>query len=606
MLDNVKAKHVLYKMMICQLLYDKLVIPANTLAKFVDISIMPLDPSPKLAELLEKSLLIENENHVIKPSLSISGVTPVAIQQDYISDKMLENVQSSPIIADCKDDPSFMDQDNTSSADTIPTTLEATSPKSIDSDKEYSDSQIDFLLKLDLIPTPLVKGCPKTTQKWLNFGTVLDQNESMTGINAHVEDLDFQYDPCVASFETTETMKTASVKEADPVLSQINSHSAPDFVIFKQDAQNQRNMLLDASSSSILYPLEGQTSNILMCPSTTRGMQDSFVSQIKHSSGFSNETSVLSAKNITPCENGTINSSLERHSSILNGYQSQRKKCDILIEKESEVDAACTILSLQSARDVLTSPVSTANDILVSPFAHVKDHIYSFPSSFHNDFCSPTIANISTKETGANPHSGGTPEEGVPSSSTYYDKNSILVSYSDHSISNSSAIETVCKNSIPMSNLTSSITCTEILPRIDSSVAVFNIQSDHIRKQEEIGKTIGSGAKRMTDIETGTDYKTIKEVVLNEIHSQEITQAIFAKAAINKSQGYLSDLLRSAVALSADGKMRHGRALHTLEKVFLFLKMPEKDRKMAYVTAKQILSSQIAKSKATMNESKST
>lgn len=74
----------------------------------------------------------------------------------------------------------------------------------------------------------------------------------------------------------------------------------------------------------------------------------------------------------------------------------------------------------------------------------------------------------------------------------------------------------------------------------------------------------------------------LQEAVLSEIVSQEINQTIFAKASIGKTQGYLSELLRTSKLLGDKCEKNYRRTRHNLEKIRLFLRKPRQERKQIY------------------------
>ena len=76
--------------------------------------------------------------------------------------------------------------------------------------------------------------------------------------------------------------------------------------------------------------------------------------------------------------------------------------------------------------------------------------------------------------------------------------------------------------------------------------------------------------------------KDLQDTVLNEIITQEINQTVFAKATIGKTQGYLSELLRTSKLLEDRSDHEYRRTRHNLEKIKQFLKKPRYERKRIY------------------------
>lgn len=76
--------------------------------------------------------------------------------------------------------------------------------------------------------------------------------------------------------------------------------------------------------------------------------------------------------------------------------------------------------------------------------------------------------------------------------------------------------------------------------------------------------------------------KDLQDTVLNEIIVQEINQTIFAKASIGKTQGYLSELLRTSKLLEDKSDKEYRRTRHNLDKIRQFLKKPKYERKRIY------------------------
>ena len=82
--------------------------------------------------------------------------------------------------------------------------------------------------------------------------------------------------------------------------------------------------------------------------------------------------------------------------------------------------------------------------------------------------------------------------------------------------------------------------------------------------------------KYAADVPKSTEYSNLYELVLQEISTQDINQTIFSKTVINKSQGYLSDILRTNKKLSLTKVENH------LSKIKNFLNKPTSERQRLY------------------------
>jgi len=81
---------------------------------------------------------------------------------------------------------------------------------------------------------------------------------------------------------------------------------------------------------------------------------------------------------------------------------------------------------------------------------------------------------------------------------------------------------------------------------------------------------------------TNAEIKSVPSRVQNEIFEMEINQTIFSLAAINKSQGYLSDMLQNCSSIMESGPKSLSSSYRNLLKMINFLQKPCEERKMCY------------------------
>lgn len=82
--------------------------------------------------------------------------------------------------------------------------------------------------------------------------------------------------------------------------------------------------------------------------------------------------------------------------------------------------------------------------------------------------------------------------------------------------------------------------------------------------------------------DTDSEMKALPSRVQNEIFKMEINQTIFAVASINKSQGYLSDMLRNCTSIVENGQKSLSSSYRNLLKMINFLQKPCEERKICY------------------------
>ena len=81
------------------------------------------------------------------------------------------------------------------------------------------------------------------------------------------------------------------------------------------------------------------------------------------------------------------------------------------------------------------------------------------------------------------------------------------------------------------------------------------------------------------------DFEDLSELVQKEIFEMEINQTTFAYASINKTQGYLSDMLKKCCKLKEDQSAMSSVLVRNLIKMKQFLSIPQNERLDAYKKA---------------------
>lgn len=127
--------------------------------------------------------------------------------------------------------------------------------------------------------------------------------------------------------------------------------------------------------------------------------------------------------------------------------------------------------------------------------------------------------------------------------------------------------------------------CLENTNQVLESLRAVDPTINRTNQAKEITKIKGGNAlstRSTISNVTSLEYKEIPQLVQQEIFDMEINQTTFAQASINKTQGYLSDMLKKCCELTEPHSSKVSVLVRNLIKIRQFLSKPRNLRLDAY------------------------